>query len=698
MSRPRSFRRLTVWSRAASWAKRSRTITSRLVLVTTFLPAITVPPLTPGTLQGNPYIKFVNSGVSAIPWNASSMESSFANATLQGTPSVISGNGIVAIAARSATGDLLLSQRSAGATSSVLDLTTGLNSPPPGSDPVVFFDPWHNVDVTYVATNGDLILLTPASLLRTHHERVRSLAPYDIADLTLSSGVTFAPSAPSVFLHGASASVVAGDAGGNAQYLTLTWLTSNQPPTVSAFTDVTTATSTPALAGAPVMMPSNSTQALFCAVLLNGDIMAFQQSATGSWATLNVTVATNSPTTASALTAVATATTDYLAGLGTDGSVQLFSVANGAELGSIRTPHVITQHSSTWRYVNVTQITSGAPPLAGTITMAVSATTLTIAGAAQQWGDLFLYSTPLATTAWTTTDLSQHASNAAQTVAATVQSTYINGQLALFAFANGFISPKGVGVYAIPQADNARAISDGWPIVSDTGGLGTYQAPWVGFVTSGGVAQSPDYLLGKVIQQSHRAVTWLSFWTASGPLGGQVQSTASYYSHGLLAGQWVAKQIDAYKALGLTQLPNWIIFDPEGLPDNHSHLDAPPGASSATIALYATYWRSMVQGWIDGMASVDPALHPGLYASQSEYRNYHLSTAPLPIFEAVAFGGGGPTLIAGGNGANVLGYIAFSATCTPTSTLKSEEKTLLGAPWFGQFNTLQFNAGVYCKP
>src|ERR1035438_10436958 len=52
----------------------------------------------------------------------------------------------------------------------------------------------------------------------------------------------------------------------------------------------------------------------------------------------------------------------------------------------------------------------------------------------------------------------------------------------------------------------------------------------------------------------------------------------------------------------------------------------------------------------------------------------------------------------GATGSNIRGYISFSATCTPTSTLASEEATLLNPPWSGQFNTLQFNAGVYCAP
>ena len=144
--------------------------------------------------------------------------------------------------------------------------------------------------------------------------------------------------------------------------------------------------------------------------------------------------------------------------------------------------------------------------------------------------------------------------------------------------------------------------------------------------------------------------------------------------------------------------PDWVIFDPEGFPDNHSGLDAPGGSSSATMATYATYWSAMLSGWQRGLDSVDPSLNAAVYANQSEYRNYQLSTSPLPVFEAVAFSGGGPVPVAGASGSNVRGFIAFAAVCTPPGTLASEEQTLLNPPWAGQFNTLQFNAGVYCAP
>jgi hypothetical protein len=184
----------------------------------------------------------------------------------------------------------------------------------------------------------------------------------------------------------------------------------------------------------------------------------------------------------------------------------------------------------------------------------------------------------------------------------------------------------------------------------------------------------------------------------SGPLAGQPLTTTNFYNHGFAAGVWVATQIDSYRSLGVGLKPDWVIFDPEGYPDNHSGLDAPGGASPATLATYATYWTAMLQGWSAGVASVDPSLNAAVYASQSEYRNYQLSTLPMPVFVALAFGGGGPVPVAGATGSNVRGFISFNAVCTPATTLQNEATTLENPPWAGQFNTLQFNAGVYCSP
>jgi hypothetical protein len=303
-----------------------------------------------------------------------------------------------------------------------------------------------------------------------------------------------------------------------------------------------------------------------------------------------------------------------------------------------------------------------------------------------------------ATSSWTATNVSVTATNAARTIGSIVTGVNVGNELVLYAAGVNSPPPEGVGVYAIPSADWSEAITNGWPIISGTGGLGTQSAPWVGFTSATSVATSPDFLMGQAIYNSHKRVTWLSFWTVSGPLASQPQTTTNYYNHGFAAGAWVATQIDQYRALGVGLKPDWVIFDPEGYPNNSSNLVAPGGASTATLALYATYWTAILSGWSQGIASVDPSLNAGVYANQSEYRNYALANQPLPVFEALAFGGNGPVIVAGASGSNIRGYIAFSAVCTPASTLATEVSTLENPPWSGQFNTLQFNASTYCPP
>jgi hypothetical protein len=379
------------------------------------------------------------------------------------------------------------------------------------------------------------------------------------------------------------------------------------------------------------------------------------------------------------------------------GAVELFTTQYVAPVPAAKVKSNPVSYGA-WNVSNVTALTSGAPPLSGALAVEVTPTQVAIAGQAANWGDLFVLSSPSGSSPWTATNVSVTAGSSARTVGNIVTGLSLGGVLTLYAAGVNSPPPQGVGVYAIPSAKWTQAISDGWPIISETGGLGTRSAPWVGFTGSTSVNESPDFLMGQAIYNSHKRVTWLSFWTVSGPLSGQPLTTANYYAHGFAAGQWVANQIDSYRALGVGIKPDWVIFDPEGYPDNHSGLDAPAGASNATLAVYATYWTAMLQGWQQGLDSIDPSLNAAVYAAQSEYRNYQLSTLPVPVFVALAFGGSGPVPVTGATGSNVRGFISFGAACTPAQTLANEANTLENPPWSGQFNTLQFNSGVYCSP
>ncbi len=680
---------------------------------------------------GLPLYQFVETGVQPLPWNAVSLKSKINTTTMLGGPhGATSATGGV-LAYRTNDSHLALYTQSAGGATRWTDFTPGNDVPTPAADPIPFYDPSNNVDLLYVDDTGHVILLSPndpdtTTWPRLHYDT--PWRPYVTTDLTALTGVVASNGLPSIQITGTTGTVAYRTANNTIEVLTLSFAPGQPVPvyTQNAFTvsnvsttttpttptsssttttlpvtssssttttkpPATTTTSKPGPATAfgsdPVVLPGATPT--FAATLNNGDLAVYTNVGTSlrSWTALNLTTLTGTPTVSGTL-ALGTSTTNVdLAALTSGGSVELFTTLYSS--GS---------SSRVWNVQNITSLAVGAPPLTGTLSVQVTPNQVAVAGQAANWGDLFVLTSVIGVAPWSATDVSVTAGSSARSVGNVVAGLQINGQLTLYAA--GLNSPprQGVGVYAIPSAKWTKAISDGWPIISETGALGTRTAPWVGFTSTTSVATSPDYLLGQSIYNAHKRVTWLDFWTVSGPLAGQAMTTSNYYDHGFAAGAWVATQIDSYRALGVGLKPDWVIFDPEGYPDNHSGLDAPGGSSSATMAKYATYWSSMVNGWQQGLNSVDPSLNAGVYASQSEYRNYQLSTLSLPVFMAVAFGGGGPIPVAGASGSNVRGFIAFSAACTPASTLQAEATTLLNPPWGGQFNTLQFNAGVYCAP
>jgi cytoskeletal protein RodZ len=466
--------------------------------------------------------------------------------------------------------------------------------------------------------------------------------------------------------------------------------TTTKPPTTTTIPN-----SSVAAASDPIVIPGPVPS--FVTTSNVGDLLLYTNTGPtlNSWTSLDVTNLTQAPKVIGTLAMTYNSTAVDLAALTSAGSVELFSTPTSAVIS-------LTSHTSlpapVWGALNITGVATGAPPLSGSIFVSASPTQVTIDGQAANWGDLFALSNATGSPTWTATDVSATGGSSARTVGDSITGIQVGTTLTLYAAGVSSPPPEGVGVYAIPSAKWSQAITDGWPIVSETGGLGTQSAPWVGFTSTKSVASSPDFLMGQSIYNSHKRVTWLSFWTVSGPLKSETQQPATYYDHGFAAGVWVATQIDQYRGLGVGLKPDWVIFDPEGYPDNHSGLDAPGGSSTATFAKYASYWSAMLKGWAAGIASVDPTLNAGVYANQSEYRNYDLVTQSMPVFMAVAFGNGGPLPVAGASGSNIRGFISFSASCSPVATLQQEESTLLNPPWSGQFNTLQFNAGVYCPP
>ena len=679
---------------------RRLTLVANVVVIGATLPAVGFPVSAPSG-AASPMYEYVNAGPTT--WSTNALASQFGGHRILGGVHAAAGDGEYALTARLDNGDIGLHERNANGTTSFRDITALTGAPAAGADPNVFLDPWGNVGVIYVSTHDRLVMITTAAARSPRHDHAitrNALSGFTVTNLTVATHVPMSPSVPSLTTSGTSALVVDRSTKGDAMAIPLKWLQESITPLIGAATDVSAATNSPAVVNDPVSFAGMTTA--FAATSGAGTVEFFSQTAAGTWTMNDLTNLDASPASTGQIAAATNGTQLFLASLSAIGQVQLFTIAVA------NVPHVLTRttahtasHATTtppsWTYSDLSTLITGSPSWEGQIFLSATATSVNVAGRAANWGDLYDYTGTLPTLAWSSSDVSLDAS-AANSVASGVTGVIDGSTLHLFAASDGAISLGGVGVYAIPSQDWSRAISDGWPIISETGGLGTMSAPWVGFTSGTSVTQSSDFLMGQSIVNANKRETWLSFWTVSGPLTPATQNPSSYYSHGFLAGQWVAQQIDQYHLHGVNIKPNWVILDPEGFPDNHSALDAPAGASPATLARYASYWSAMLSGWSTGITDVDPTLHPGVYTEQSEYRNYGLANSTLPVFEALAFGGGGPVRIAGSNGSNILGYIAFNATCTPTSTLRTQEQTLLNRPWAGRFNTLQFNAGVYCAP
>ena len=241
-----------------------------------------------------------------------------------------------------------------------------------------------------------------------------------------------------------------------------------------------------------------------------------------------------------------------------------------------------------------------------------------------------------------------------------------------------------VGVYGFASWNAASsAIGDGWSIVADTGGLGTQGPPY-----AQQLASNPDLNIGDAIGQTQASATWLSFWTVSGPTGAD-----SWYTAGAEGGQTAATSIDN-DANTSGRKPQFVILDPEGY----------------NIPAATADFQNFIQGFADGVRSVDGSLRPAFYSDQSQYYDYQLSSVALPAFIAVTpiiYSSGtpdrpfDPSYNLGSPGPNIMGYVEYGdfnanppqPNC-PAAVYEDAIRT-----WGGFINTLQFpDSGVDCAP
>jgi hypothetical protein len=533
----------------------------------------TIPGSTAATATPLPLYEFTDSGTGALPWSANSLSALTGATGLVAGPRTAEGpTGQVVVAYATASHSLAFVEMT-GASSTFTNLADQVAMPPAADAPVPFFDGAGQLSFVYVASSGDVILVvndgaTPANLARAGqfvHQ------PWLVRDLTAAS---VSPTSPNGFAatgelaalaDGASDLVALRTTGNHLEVLTVG---DARPFDVTAATAVAPSTllgSNPSFVGAP-----RGGLATLAVASANGHLDVFTEGADDAWTATDLTATAKTP-----------AITGDPATAGTDATLYVASLArtsSDVELDS----YAVT--SGLWSVANLTAKTAAlatpGPPLAGRLAVTVAGSTLSVAGAAAGWGDLFQYARTGANGSWTVTDVSVTGGSQARTIGSDVATVDPGGSVGFFAGGVDSPAPAGVGIYDVPYQDLAHVVSDGWPIVGDTGGLGTTGAPWVHVPRASStstlaqaIQSSPDFTTGLAIQNAHQRETWLSFWTVSGPSSSELADPAGFQANGYAAGRAVAQIVDRYAANGLGLKPDWLILDPEGYPDNHSQID-----------------------------------------------------------------------------------------------------------------------------
>ena len=600
-----------------------------------------------------PLQEFVNDGAWGRLWNNYNQTADSHGPTITGRPDGITYGISVHVYARANGGDLMEfdNDGAGGRLWNSYDLTQISGGPTIGADPAAVLIGGTAIHVFAQAANGDLMEFD------NDGTGAHVWSAYDVTQL---SGGPAIGGDPSPVLNGSAIDVFARATDGD-----LVEFVDSAPSSQSWSTvDVTNSSSGPQAGGDPAAIVLGSGLHVYAASY-TGDLLEFASAGGGPWGFSDLTQTTNGPTMTGRPSPVAVGTT-----------LHVYARTSGGDLGEFA-------YGGSWGFSDLSTV-SGGPTIGGDPGAVVYSVSSIHVYTEATSGHLTEFVNDGASgRAWNAYDLTQGAGG---TTVGGDPSPLVYGAT-VHVYVGGpppATPPAGVGLYGLsPGAQTDQAIEDNWPVIGDTGALGTQTVPYTG------LSAGADVSTGQSIVASGRRITWLSFWTVSGPVASGPGATACYtsdcyYADAFGAGQFVAQTIDAYPQQGLRLKPDWVILDPEGYPDNHSGLDTGPGATSAN-------WFSFLQGWSNGLASVDPSLRAGFYADQNEINTFDLSSVQLPDFVAVAFPNPQNVLQ---SSTNVAGFIAFGATCPAAA----EESTLEGPGWNGSYNTLQFSGSDYCGP
>jgi len=654
------------------------------------------------TVRGLSMVQYAATEPTPQAWSAHLVSGANAQLAAGGGPRAApDGNGGVQVAYKNASGDLVWLDGSAVGQYHAVDLTRLLGFAPLVGQPVPVVSAQGLDEVFCVTSSGHLIELTLNPYRRLPFAAGApgsgSLSQWTRSDLTDAAG-PHATGTPSVVVEANVTSVFVRNANGDViefasdQKIGRAW---------NAY-DLTAISAGPRVRTDPTAFydPVAAQVRVAATDRSRGAVVVFSPNDVGGrvWNYQNVSAVTHTATVIAGLASAVYDGQPVLFGAGRTGNLTEYVAADSGR-------------STSWATTDVSATTVGSPPIQGTPTVAISGARLVVAGVAAAWGDLFEWQSTARSGPFTATDVSNTSMGPTRTAAGTPAAVFDGGALSLFAAGAAVPAPEGTGVYSVPYHKWAQALKDDWPILGVTGGLGARCTPWTQYAQPT-ASPGPDEFVGETIQAAHLRATWLSLWTVSGPgtvpVGCAAEkgpiTTARFYAHGYAAGKWVALQIDAYRSDGLALKPDWVLFDPEGYPDNHSGLwgpTSPPAALARSVANY----DAMLYGWRNGIAAVDTSLKAGFYATQFEYMAYRLNNLPMPAFIAGSFA---QQVVAGKRqvvaptrtayGANIRGFVMYNTFSPSCVEVTNERLILTEAPWNGNYNTIQIPPRRYCPP
>jgi hypothetical protein len=256
-----------------------------------------------------------------------------------------------------------------------------------------------------------------------------------------------------------------------------------------------------------------------------------------------------------------------------------------------------------------------------------------------------------------------------------------------------------VGIYSSFNTTTvAKAINDGWPLISDHAALSADAHCRVPYTEKNGDGEdfSVAQVLGNYAQIHPDAIlpTWLSsYWTVAAPPKG-----VPPYTVGFDAGKTAAGELQLNHVVLGGPLPMYVTADLEGTPCGGDRWQPCPPHANACHSETTTEWQHFVEGWIAGVDTV-PGLTPALYVNQAEYKSKDVSGYSLPVIVAVSpILGNRPHVTITGN-SNIVGYAAYySQAIMAPDCYNAASYIKQVSTWGGNYNTVQFYRGVYCPP